>query len=309
MIFVIIFILLVIITILLFVFGMKFFILACKKDDKSIIKNIEKHNIDLTERIVDANVEWFKEMDIKDLYIKSNDGLKLHATYLAAPNPYRTVICVHGYRAEGISDFSNIVRYLNMNHSNVLIIDQRACGESEGDFITFGAKEKEDLKLWIETVVNKIDDKVPIYLYGISMGATTSLLTLEYKLPFQVKGVIADSAYTSMNNVFDTLLSSWFHLPGFPIINIINMYCGMIAHFNMDDTNTAKALKENEIPVMFIHGEKDTFVSPENTRTNYALTKGAKEILWIPEANHAEAILKDPNIYHAKLEYFFDTYK
>ena len=309
MVFLIIFLVLIVTIIAVFLISYKFYKSACKVVDQSIYKSYEKKNMSYDDRVVSANVEWLKEQDYKDFYIKSNDGLKLHGIFLSAPNAYRTIICVHGYRGSYETDFSAIIKYFHGNHSNILLIEQRGHGESQGDYITFGAKESEDLKLWINYILTKVDVKNPVYLYGISMGSSTCLLSLKDKLPFQVKGVIADCGYTSMEYEIKYLCKEWYHLPAFPFVNIVKMYCKLFAGFNPDDTNVVAALKDNEIPILFIHGDADKFVIPENTRINYTATKSPKEVCWISGADHAESIFKDPIKYHNKLEYFFNTYK
>ena len=309
MLFIIIFLFLVFLISSLFIIGYNTYASAVKKDNKSSKKSFEKSGLSGESRLVQVNIDWFKEQDIKDLTIQSSDGLKLHGVYLAAKNPYRTVICVHGYRSDAMTDFSSMIKYFNLNHSNILLIDQRCHGESEGDYITFGAKESDDLKLWINTVISRIDDKLPIYLYGISMGSTTSLLTLKNKLPFQVKGVIADCGYSSMKDELSYLLSRYMHIPAFSIMGIINMFCTMSAHFSMSDTEVKEALKDNHIPILYIHGEDDKFVLPENTRQNYANTNSNKDILWVKGATHGDSCIKDPTLYRARLEHFFNTYK
>ena len=309
MLFLIIFIILIVITVVLFIVGFKMFNISCRVSNKEIFKLYEKNRMGFDDRCVNVNIDWLNEQDIKDVYIKSSDGLKLHGVYLAAPNAYRTVICVHGYRGSYATDFSAIFRYLYNNHSNVLLIEQRGHGDSQGDFITFGAMESDDVSKWLDFTSTKLDDKHPIYLYGVSMGATSVLLSLSHHKPYMLKGVIADCGYSSMKTECKYLCKNWFHIPAFPLVNIVNFYCNLIARFHMKDTSTKKALTNNEIPILFIHGESDTFVEPENSRTNYARTKGPKELVWIKGANHAESIFKNPELYHAKLEYFFNTYK
>lgn len=309
MLFLIIFLLLIIILIVLLVVSYKFFNVACSRDDHSIFDMLKKKNMDFSSIIIRPNVEWLKEQDIQDVYIKSRDGLKLHGVFLPAKNAYRTIICVHAYRGSYATDFSAIIKYLNANHSNVLLIEQRCHGESEGKYITFGAKEKYDVVEWVNYTISKLDDKNPIYLYGLSMGCTTSLLALGCNINSRVKGVIADCGYTSMKDSMESIIKNWYGLPTFPLINFLDMYCNLIGHFSMSETDTKKALKNNEIPILFIHGEDDDFVSGENARQNYARTNGPKEIVWVAGAKHAESIIKNPDLYHDKLEYFFNTYK
>ena len=297
--------LLIIITFIAF----KFFSDAIIAKNKNAIKLFQKFGFDYSKRVVAANVEWLSEQPVKDYYITSKDGLKLHGVFLKADNAFRTVICVHGYRGSYKTDFSAIVRYLNANHSNVFFIEQRGHGESEGNYITFGAKEKQDLADWVEFVNNNIEDKNPVYLYGISAGATTCLLTLESGLDTYISGVIADCGYTSMKTQFNYLAKEWYGIPGFPLVNIVGLFCQFIAKFNMNETSTKKALENNKIPILFIHGEADTFVLPNQTRVNYTRDAGPKEILWVKDANHGESLIVNPEDYHYKLDYFFKTYK
>ncbi len=297
-----------IIGIILFV-SYNFFSTSCVRKNKKFVALFEKIGMDSKSRVVMPNVEWYKEQKVNDYYITSKDGLKLHASFLPAPNAVRTVICVHGYRGNAKYDFSAIIRYLNSSRSNVLLIDQRASGASEGEFITFGAKEKEDLVQWVDYTAKYIDVKNPLYLYGISMGATTTLLSLESEMNVRLCGAIADCGFTSMKDECKFLLKNLYGLPVFPFINLLNVFCNMFAKFDISETDTTKSLEKNKIPVLFIHGENDSFVIPENTRINYSRTNAPKDLVWIKNANHAESILKDPELYHTKLEYFFNTYK
>ena len=287
----------------------KYFKVLFRKNDETYIKYYDKNGVYTQNKLVQVNVDWFKEQDIKDINISSSDGHKLHGIYLAASNPQRTVICVHDYRSSYEVDFSSMIRYFNMNHSNVLVIDQRCHGESEGNFITFGAKEAEDIKQWVNTVVTRIDDKTPIFLYGIGMGASSSLLSLRYKMPYQLKGVIADSPYESLKDELSYLSTAWLHIPPFPLVSLIDFLCVYLAHFSSSETEVKEVLKKNELPILLIHGESDNLISPENTRQIFSAINDKKEILWVKDAKHGESDMKDPTLYRTKLEYFFNTYK
>lgn len=294
---------------ILLIIAFKFYNDAVKRNNKNTVKLFEKKGFNFDYRVVKTNVEWLREQKIKDHYITSTDGLKLHGVFLQAPNPLRTVICVHGYRGNYEYDFSPIVRYFNSNHTNVFFVEQRCHGDSEGDNITFGAKEKEDLQQWVDYVQNHVDTKNPLYLYGISMGASTCLLSLENDFSGVLSGVIADCGYTSMRTLFNNLAKDWFGIPGVPLVNIVGFFCKYLGKFDMEETSTKKALENNKVPVLFIHGEADTFVNPEHTRVNFTRDVGPKDILWVPDANHGESLMKSPDKYHQKLEYFFSTYK
>ena len=78
--------------------------------------------------------------------MESKDGLVLHAYYLPAENPKRFVLLSHGYKGSGFGDFAYTARFLHENNCNLLFIDQRCCGASQGEYITFGAWEQYDVQ-------------------------------------------------------------------------------------------------------------------------------------------------------------------
>ena len=299
--------LVVIILITLLLVSYKFFRIACYKDDKTFVKLFEKAGMNAKSRVDLDGVEWLKSQDTEDIFIDSEDGIKLHATYLPVEKACRTIICIHGYRGNAKYDFSPIVEYLHSIKSNLLLIDQRCTGKSLGKYITYGAKEKKDVVSWVKYVEENLDKKNPIYLYGISMGATTALLSLEYDLGSKVKGVVADCGYASMKNECCFLLKKLYLLPTFPIINLLNVFCNVKADFDIMETDTTNSLLKNKKPILFIHGEKDTFVVPDNTKLNFDRTTCSdKDILWVKNANHGESFVKNKEKYQDKLEDFFD---
>lgn len=89
------------------------------------------------EKEYEAGKEWCRQQKMQDCYVWSMDGLRLHAYYLPAKDAKRFVLLSHGYRGSGFGDFANSARFLHENGCNLLFIDQRCCGESEGEYITF----------------------------------------------------------------------------------------------------------------------------------------------------------------------------
>ena len=100
------------------------------------------------EKEYETGKAWCIGQQMQDCYITSRDGLKLHAYYLPAENARRFVILCHGYKGSGFGDFAYTARFLHENHCSLLFIDQRCCGESEGEYITFGALEQYDVQRW-----------------------------------------------------------------------------------------------------------------------------------------------------------------
>jgi hypothetical protein len=257
----------------------------------------------------EAGKAWCREQNMQDLYIKSVDGLKLHAYCLPTDNPKRYVILSHGYKGSCFSEFGHIAGFLHERGCNLLFIDQRACGMSEGEYITFGAKEKKDIQRWCYLIDKKDDGKLPIYLYGKSMGAAAALMATGEKLPDNVKGVISDCGFQSMKRQFRDMARKWFHLPRIEILLLrLSVWCKFSAGFSINEADTTKAMETNKRPILFFHGDDDTYVYPQNSVDNYNSCTAPKELVIIKNARHMCSEYANPNLYKEKLISFFQKY-
>lgn len=241
-----------------------------------------------------AAADWFRGLDTEEVSITSADGLRLVARILPAENPKGTLLLMHGYRSTGVRDFSCILPFYHESGYNILLPDQRACGASEGKYITFGVKEREDCRLWAEYASERFGKDLPLFLDGISMGATTVLMAAGLPLPENVRGIIADCGFTSpmaiIGKVADKVLGS---CPK-PILRLSSAMAGWIGGWRYDACTTLDAMKQNTaIPVLFSHGEKDDFVPVEMTRENYAACAAPKDIFLVPEAGHGMCYLME----------------
>ena len=115
---------------------------------------------------------WLKESGCRDVFVTASDGIRLHALWVNATDAKGTAILFHGYRSTPLVDFSMILEFYHSAGYNLLIPDQRAHGESEGRFITFGVKESDDVLHWVE-FHNRTFGAIPVVLCGLSMGAST----------------------------------------------------------------------------------------------------------------------------------------
>lgn len=252
---------------------------------------------------------WCAGQHMQDCYIRSADGLRLHASYLPAEDAKRFVLLSHGYKGSGFGDFAYMSRFLHENHCNLLFIDQRCCGESQGEYITFGAKEQYDVQRWAYYIARRNHKKLPVYLYGESMGGAAVLMASAHRLPRQVKGLIADCAFCSMKGQMQDMARNWFHLRWIGLLLFrLNLFCAIFAGFHMKDADTAEALKANARPVLFFHGVKDTYVDPGNSLYNYSLCRAPKELVVIPEARHLCSAYEEPELYREKVLGFFEKY-
>lgn len=214
------------------------------------------------------------------------------------------VICFHGYTSEGLNDYSTLaIFYLNKGY-NLLIVDERAHGQSEGKYIGFGCLDRYDAKLWINEMVDKLGEDCKILLHGDSMGGATVLMTTGLELPPQVKAAVSDCAFTSAWEVFSFVLKSMYHLPPFPIMQIANQMVKKKAGYELDECNAKNEVAKAKIPILFMHGDADSFVPCSMVHELYDACKTEKKLVIIEGAGHVESCYRDAELYEGAIESF-----
>ena len=124
--------------------------------------------------------------------VESHDGLRLIGHWYPAEQPKRILIAMHGWRSSWSKDFGVITPFWHDNGCSVLYAEQRGQGESEGEYMGFGMLERYDCLKWAQWASENNPDNLPIYLVGLSMGATTVLMASNLDLPENVRGIMAD---------------------------------------------------------------------------------------------------------------------
>ena len=175
------------------------------------------------EGIIAQGVEWAKSQPFTDEYTISNDGLKLHGYFLENKGSERTVICVHGYRSSGFADFSVALRDLYNLGNNLLVIDQRSRGKSEGKYITFGVKEGDDCICWANHMLKTRGASHKVFFDGVSMGASSVITACGKGVPENVHGIIADSGFSCPCDIISKVMGDTLKKESKLIMNSLNM--------------------------------------------------------------------------------------
>lgn len=258
-------------------------------------------------KFVEKGMAFVKEQPYEELYAESFDGLRLYGRYYRHENADCTMILFHGYRSLGIRDFSCAVQMYYEAGLNVLLVDQRAHGKSEGKLITFGVKERRDVLSWINRLLEYDGNIKRILLGGMSMGATTVMLSTELGLPQNVCGIIADCGFTSPIDIIRKVAVQHFKIKGTVVLPILNLICKLFGKFSLYGVSTETALKNNEIPIMIIHGKADNFVPVEMSERAYSANKGEKLLVIVDNADHGFSFLVDPYYVGENLKNFIDS--
>lgn len=252
----------------------------------------------------DFDNTWFSGLTGEDVYIDSEDGLKLHGLWYSLKDSKKSVILSHGY---SLSLYSS-VKYMKMfmdKGFNVLLIDHRYHGLSEGKLCTMGHKEKMDHVKWVNWIEKKVGRDSIIGTHGESMGASTALL--HGAIDDRIKFIIADCPYQS---VFDQLryrLKVDYKMPAFPLLYIGNLFYKLRTGAFFKEISPMKAVKKIKIPVLFIHGNADDYTTPSNSINLHKSKNGPGFIYLVPGALHAGSYKTNPENYQKVLFRFLEN--
>lgn len=242
-----------------------------KKDDVYALQ--VKLNDDDKAKMISLIAE-FMAIKYEEVSITSFDGLKLNGRYYHLDDNYPIQIQFHGYRGNSYRDMCGGNKLARENKFNTLVIDHRAHGSSQGHTITFGVKESKDCLSWIN-YVNQRFDNPDIYLVGVSMGASTILLSSQYDLPKNVKAIIADCPFSSTKQIIKKVVKD-LKLPVNIVYPFIALGAIVFGKFNINHGEVNKAILRCKIPVLLIHGQEDELV-PVNMA--YQIKENNKELI------------------------------
>jgi fermentation-respiration switch protein FrsA (DUF1100 family) len=193
---------------------------------------------------------------------------------------------MHGWKSSWSNDFAMISEFWRANDCDIIYAEQRGQGNSGGDYMGFGLMERFDCFEWAKYISENYSKDIPIYLVGISMGASTVLMASNLGLPQNVRGIIADCGFTSPHAIFKHVVVNNLKIP-YGVVGVFeDNLCRKKIRLGSKDYSTKMALRECNIPVAFIHGTDDHFVPVEMTYENYKICASPKKLLVVPGADH-----------------------
>lgn len=273
---------------------------------------------------IQEGIVWISQQEAEDIYIQSEDGLKLHARLMDQSGAKGTVLMFHGYRTHPEVDFSASSYVYYECGNRIVHIDQRAAGESEGKYIGFGVLESRDCCLWAQYIANRFGTDQKIILAGLSMGASTVLMATAHHedrrvrincspeepmevsmtLPKNVTGIVADSAFSSPYDIIKKRIRTTYHCNGRLLTIAIGIWSRMLAHYSLKELSVPDVMKHNTIPVLLVHGTEDSNVPVEMTVKIAENCQAPKQVLLVKGAEHGTGYLVDNEAYKKALQEF-----
>lgn len=292
------------ITYAIFLFGFRRF--SGNWDPMSSLTHATDKLLEPYSGLLKSGADWLNGHPYESVEIRSFDGLRLRARMYLHPNAKSILVACHGYRSNGIRDFASACRYYSEHGMSILLIDQRACGESEGRYVTFGVKESRDVRDWCAYAADRFPG-LPVVLAGISMGAAAVLMTSD-DLPEAVTALLSDCGYDSAFDELVYVAKHYVAAPAAVLVPGVGLWCRLIAGFGLRERSAARALAGCKKPVFLVHGEADELVPYSASVRNREACAGPVTMFSVPGADHGMSYLVDHDGYCLAVDGFLRRY-
>lgn len=241
--------------------------------------------------------EWKESANLKKLTLETDDNRILVARMCAEEDRRNWAVILHGYNG-CMEDIYDIAMRYDAEGYNVLMPDLRGNGESEGSFLGMGWLDRLDVINWIDVIL-KEDPSAKVVIHGVDVGADTALMMAGEPLKSNIKGIVAEGAYTS---AWDVVKKEYKlrreKLPVFPFLHMINPVMKVWAGYTLKEADAVKQVKNAKIPIMLIHGQKDTYADDAMTQKLDLSISSQHEVLMIPSGTHEDCRFAAPDLYY-----------
>ncbi len=215
-----------------------------------------------------------------------------------------TIVVGHGYPFDKANILSQAL-FLR-DRFNLLLVDFRYFGESEGFYTTAGLLETRDVQAAVSYLKDRTDvDPRRIGAMGFSMSAAAYILA---RHP-DIKAIVADSSYASLE---DLVGRQFFFLPGptkWPLVALTKVYGRLLLGVDVGAAAPAQVVRELKAPLLIIHGEADSQIPVEHAREIYANADPATTELWmVPGADHGQAHMVAGPRYEVRVSAFLERH-
>ncbi|ETI32165.1 hypothetical protein F443_20953 [Phytophthora nicotianae P1569] len=166
---------------------------------------------------------------------------------------------------------------------SVAAFDTAGCGKSDGEYISLGYYERDDLRD-VVTYLRAKKNIGAVALWGRSMGAATALLHAD-RDP-SIAGIVVDSAFASLEQLVEEVVErgrqEGLTLPGFLVKIVLKFIRSSVkkrAHFNLRRLAPIDHAPVSFVPALFVAAEHDSFIAPHHSDQIFAAYGGDKNLV------------------------------
>lgn len=247
----------------------------------------------------------FDSLKTVSYLIPCRDGYTLHAEFAAAPEPSdKYVIITHGYTATRYACVKYLHQFRRLGY-NCIFYDDRGHGENVRTRCTLGLRESEDLVAVIEDTYSRYGSDIYLGLHGESMGSAMQITALKYHP--KVRFIVNDCGFADLMGVLRHKITVNFGLPKW-VISPASVMSRILYGYAFTEVRPIDSLADNvAVPICFVHGSADNFITPDHSERMHAATKAYSELHLFEGADHAQCLQKDPERYFQMLSDFLSV--
>ena len=242
----------------------------------------------------------------EDLSATSSDGTVLRGWFIPADGP-RLILVQHGYK-DRLQSMLTLAELLHRHGYQVMLMCVRAHDRSDGDRIFMGQREIPDMETWASIAEAKPGvDREKVGMFGVSMGGS---LAIQYTASHHdVKALVADSAFSSLEDTIDTSVKFFTGLPSFPFGPMIRFWAEREGGFDPRAVDAKKWIANvSPRPVLIMQGGADEVVSASSGQRLFDVAREPKEFWFEPAVGHGKFLKMMPAEFEQRVVGFFDRY-
>lgn len=253
-----------------------------------------------------AGISWMEKHKDKIIEVQTeNDGLKLYGEYFDF-GADRCVVIIPG-RCESLMYSYYFAPPYEKAGFNVLVIDTRCHGKSDGIYNTIGVKESGDVLKWCELMYEQFNNK-EIYFHGICIGTSSALFALSSKnCPQYVKGLVTEGCFVTFRETFKRHMI-YDKRPLFPVLDLVMLHINKHTGTNVYRDTPISAIKKvrPDTRMLFLYGKLDKFSLPEKSQKLFnACASGDKKLVWFDKGAHSHLRINNTEKYDNAIIDFF----
>jgi len=243
-------------------------------------------------------------LPFEDVTATSSDGTILRGWFIPADSP-RLILVQHGYK-DRLQSMLSLAELLHRRGYQVMLMCVRAHDRSDGEQIYMGQREMPDMEAWARIAEAKPGvDLAKVGMFGVSMGGS---LAIQYTASHQdVKALVADSAFSSLEDTIDTSVKFFTGLPPFPFGPMIQFWAEREGGFDPRQVDAKKWIgKVSPRPVLIMQGGADQVVSVSSGQKIFDAAGEPKEFWFEPTVGHGKFLKMMPKEFEQRVVGFFD---
>ena len=248
----------------------------------------------------DYGLEW------QELSLRAADGLSISAWLIRPPAPKGTLLLVHGFGTSKADLLDCAHAFATTGSYQLLLIDFRGHGFSEGEILSFGKWEVLDVEAALGFLdQDPVSRELPVGCYGISMGGAIGILAAARF--HRIQAVVCEAAYADLGKAIARVQRMTYHIPRIPFGMMVIWATQVRLRTRLWRLSPVEAIgRISPRSVLLVHGLEDTSIPSEESRRLFEAAGEPKEMWFVPGAEHVACFYRDPDSYTRRVLGFFD---